>query len=95
MGFEVFALFKEFTSFILLRRSSIPYFNYSLTFFINNITVENALSLAKNFIIKEPLLLTKRNGYLSGLVFMVYLKVEEGLSAEEEERMLIQSMASM
>ena len=46
-------------------------------------------------IVKEPLLTIKKNGYLSGLVFIVYLKVEAGLSAEEEERMLIQSMVSM
>ena len=32
---------------------------------------------------------------MCGLVFMVYLKVEEALSAEEEKRMLRESMMSM
>ena len=50
--------------------------------------------MTKKFIVKEPLLTIKQNGYISGLVFMVYLKVQEALAAEEE-RMLIQSMVNM
>ena len=52
MGVEVYTLFKGFTSFMLLRQLTIPYFNYPLAFFINSITVENALSLAKQVITK-------------------------------------------
>ena len=52
MGLEIFALFKEFTTFMLLRNLTISYFNYPLTFFINNISTKNALLLAQKVIIK-------------------------------------------
>ena len=39
MTFEVYTLFKEFASFMLIGNLPIPNFNYPLTFFINIITV--------------------------------------------------------
>ena len=44
---------------------------------------------------KEYLLEIKKNGFLSGLIFMMLVKVEKKLGKEQVRRMLVLSMAAM
>ena len=53
------------------------------------------LKLVQSTILKESLVETKKNGFLSGLIFMMLLKVEKKLDGEQVRRMLVLSMAAM
>ena len=66
--------------------------SFPFTTFINNIFPLELISLVKKIALKEPLLEIKKNGFMSGLILMMLLKLEAQLEEEEVRRMLVLSM---
>ena len=95
MTFDVYEMMKSFTAFVLETDQHFQFINYPFSFFLNNIRVGDFLALTRKMVLQEPLRAVKKNGFLSGLIFMIYLKVKSEIEEEEEKRMLIQSMMGM
>ena len=95
MTFDVYEMMKSFTAFVLETDQHFQFISYPFSFFLNNIRVGDFLALTRKMVLQEPLRAVKKNGFLSGLIFMIYLKVKSEIEEEEEKRMLIQSMMGM
>ena len=94
---ETFELIRCFTKYLEKVDAFNKYINVPFSYFINFSSTDDLLELTRTTILKESLPLSeiKSNGYLSGLIFMIYLQVQTRLNYAEKASMLVRSMISM
>ena len=87
MHLEAYDTFKSFGNYLRVFTHRVELIGDPYSYFIKGTPVQNLYTLTQKVILKENLL--AMNGYLSGLISLICLKVEEELKEDEKRRMLV------
>ena len=72
---ETYESLKSFTSYLLTVAKTNLQLNHPYTMLINLTSADRLHTLAQEVLMKESIFSLRSNGYLSGLIFMVFLKI--------------------